>query len=210
MSEDIIRHYLRYVLVRCSWYTNIKTEVEQVAVDALLASCILASEQNGWGEIGYLVDCMAGRIAFDIVASSTHAHSNRFPCNAEILIADRKMLQLAKGINGLELSGRQVVVFHHIEMMSTKQIADMFGKTIRDIRQELEKCEKGIVKDFAEVYGKSVSADDVPQLLYEFEESLDPDLIRRISEAVHSWLAKGEEGIAKVAKYLDFWRLRRE
>ncbi len=63
--RHIIGRYLRYVLIRCTGYTNDKGQAQRMAVYALVTACLLFDKLRGLGQLGSLVEMMVKIAAED-------------------------------------------------------------------------------------------------------------------------------------------------
>ena len=63
--RHIIQRYLRYVLIRCTGYTNDKAQAQRMAVYALVTACLLFDKLRRLGQLGSLVETMVKIAAQD-------------------------------------------------------------------------------------------------------------------------------------------------
>jgi hypothetical protein len=61
----IIQRHLRYVLIRCTGYTNDKSQVQRMAVHALITACLLFDKLSRLGELGSLVEMVVKIVGED-------------------------------------------------------------------------------------------------------------------------------------------------
>jgi hypothetical protein len=63
--RHIIERYLRYVLIRCTGYTNNKAQVQRIAAYTLATACLLFDKLRGLGQLGSLVEMMVKIVGED-------------------------------------------------------------------------------------------------------------------------------------------------
>lgn len=207
-DKQIIKCYLRYVLLRCSEYVNSKKDAEKIAVHTFLTTCILAEKLEHMWQLGRLIDCMVNAIGQDVMKEESQAKEKEKLGKSEMLLADKKMRNLTKAVNMLDGFTRQVIVLYHIEVMSTKEISLIYNKSISDIRSEINRGEKNLVKHLLDLW-ENVSGllvDDVCLWLDELSEALDLSQRERLTEQVLGYLAESGKEVGRVQKYLGYWK----
>lgn len=204
--KQIIKYYLRHVLLRCSKYVNNKKDAEKIALYVLLTTCILAEKLEHMWQLGQLIDCMVDGICQDVMKEKSQAKEKRLG-RSKALLPDKRMWNLAKAVSMLDGFTQQVIVLHHIEMMSTKEISLIYNKSISDIRLEINGGERKLVKHLSKFW-KNVSVlsvGDVCLWLDELGEALDLNQRERVAEKVLGYLAEPEKALGRVQKYLGYW-----
>jgi len=140
--RHIIQRYLRYVLIRCTGYTNDKAQAQRMAVYALVTACLLFDKLRGLGQLGSLVEMMVKIAAedptpelcgVDVLDRADHAE--------RVFGLDGRMCEVAGAINGLDQFSRELLVLHHIERLEVAALADAHGMAVDDMRKALAEAE---------------------------------------------------------------------
>ena len=207
--ERIIKFYMRYVLLRCTKYTNSKEDVGHIALYTFVTTFTLMKELEHAGQLGQLFDCMIDTIGQDVVKEQPQTGETKRFANCERLLADERMCQLATAVNRLDGFCRQVLVLHHIEMMSTKEIAMIYSKSIPDIRSEISRGERKLVEYLVDLWGNAfvLLVEDVCLWLSDLGDALDLNIREQVASSVLSYLTESTEDDCGVKKYLDHWNL---
>jgi len=138
----IIHRYLRYVLIRCTGYTNDKSQVQRMAVYALVTACLLFDKLTRLGQLGSLVEMMVKIVGEDPTPDlSAIATPDRANGIEPVFVLDERMCEVAGAINVLDQFSRELLVLHHIEGLELATLADAHGLSIDDIRQALAEAE---------------------------------------------------------------------
>jgi hypothetical protein len=138
----IIHRYLRYVLIRCTGYTNDKAQVQRIAVYALVTACLLFDKLSRLGELGWLIEMMVKIAAEDPTPDLPVVGEPERGNGAEpVFVLDGRMCEVAGAINGLGQFERELLVLHHIEGMEVVTLADAHAMSADDIRGALANAE---------------------------------------------------------------------
>lgn len=206
--KQIVKMYLRYVLIRCAGFTNNKKHAEEIAVYTLLTTCALTPKLEHPWQLGWLLDCMTNEICRDITRETSQVKEDQRLAKSNMLLADKKMRNLAKAVNMLDDFTRRVLVFRHIEMMSTKEISLICGKTIYEISLELDRGARKLTENLAALWGKSVlSAEDACLWLSDLDDALNSEVQKQVVESVLTCLAESGKKITAKKRYFDFGNL---
>lgn len=146
-----LKIYLRYVLFRCTKYTNYRKQVAEISVHTFITVCRLTDKLEHVSQLGSFLDCMIDDIGQDVIRNSQQSGEAWGYFNNEMLLADRKAQRLARGMNMLDGYTRQILFLHHVEMMSTKEIGQIFGKSIADIRRGIIAGERKLAKHLTKI-----------------------------------------------------------
>ena len=137
----IIHRYLRYVLIRCTGYTNDKAQVQRIAVYALVTACLLFDKLRRLGQLGALVEMMVKIVGEDptpqLPVDTLGDARDREP----VFVLDERMCEVAGAINALDQFSRELLVLHHIEGIEVVALADAHGVSVDDIRTALSEAE---------------------------------------------------------------------
>lgn len=195
-GRKILTYYSTYALLRCSGYSANSVNAENLAICVLTAACIFAENPACSEQPGDLIDRLITAIPPDKTEQRQDGDTLLFP--------DEKMRQLAAAINKLEAINRQVLVLYHIEMMNTKEISQIYNKSIPQIRDAITNGEKELGKHLAELWpkGPSLAQADVCLWLDELSQTLKTEQKTRIVSVVKKYLAESQKADAAVQKYL--------
>jgi hypothetical protein len=137
----IIHRYLRYVLIRCTGYTNDKAQVQRIAVYALVTACLLFDKLRRLGELGALVEMMVKIVGEDPTAEWGVDRLGGAYDREPVFVLDERMCEVAGAINALEQLSRELLVLHHIEGIEVVALADAHGLPVDGIRKALAEAE---------------------------------------------------------------------
>ena len=181
MSETvakILTYYTAYALLRCSEYSSNGEDAENSAICVLSAACIFAENLECSEQPGDLIDRLITAI---VPHSKEQAQAVETP-----LLPDEKMQQLAAVVNKLEAINRQVLVLYHIEMMNTKEISQIYNKSISQIRDAITNGEKELAKYLAKLRpnGSNLTQADVCLWFDELAGAMRTEQKTRIANVV--------------------------
>jgi len=185
--RHIIQRYLRYVLIRCTGYTNDKAQAQRMAVYALVTACLLFDKLRRLGQLGSLVEMMVKIAAEDPTADlrvDTRADAyDREP----VFVLDDRMCEVAGAINGLEEFERELLVLHHIEQAEAAALADAYGMSVDDIRKALAEAEGQFIELLCGLSAWDDETEpDVHALLVELADCIDLPWAQSLGEfALH-------------------------
>jgi hypothetical protein len=123
----IIHRYLRYVLIRCTGYTNDKSQVQRMAVYALVTACLLLDKLRQLGELGSLVEMMVKIVGEDPTWELNTDRWAETHDREPVFVLDERMCEVAGAINALDQFSRELLVLHHIEGIEVATLADAHG-----------------------------------------------------------------------------------
>ena len=171
----IIHRYLRYVLIRCTSYTNDKSQVQRMAVYALVTACLLFDKLTRLGQLGDLVEMMVKIVGEDPTPDlSSIATSDRANGAEPVFVLDARMCEVAGAINALDQFSRELLVLHHIEGIELATLEDAHALPIDDIRKALAEAEGQFVELLHGLSSwQGEATPDVHTLLAEFANCMD-------------------------------------
>jgi hypothetical protein len=193
--RHIIQRYLRYVLIRCTGYTNDKAQVQRMAVYALVTACLLFDKLDRLGQLGALVEMMVKIVGEDptpeLVVDVPSDMCDREP----VFVLNGRMCEVAGAINGLEPFARELLVLHHIEGLEVAALADAHGVSVEDIRKALAEAQGQFIELLR---GLSAWEDgtepDVHTLLVELADCIDLPWAQSVGEFALRYAAEWNEG----------------
>jgi hypothetical protein len=171
----IIHRYLRYVLIRCTGYTNDKAQVQRMAVYALVTACLLFDKLSRLGELGGLVEMMVKIVGEDPTPELRVGDgAERANGAGPVFVLDGRMCEVAGAINALDQFSRELLVLHHIEGIEVVTLADAHGMSADGVRAALAEAERQFVELLRDLssWGREVTP-DVRALLAEFADCID-------------------------------------
>lgn len=189
-DKQIIKRYLRYALLKCSQYAKSTQYSEELAIYTLTTVCVLTENSECSEPPAELIDRLIKVIYPDIVKP--------LGVESEPLFSNEKMQKLVSAMNNLDNLSQQVLVLNHIEMMNTKEISQIYNKSIPQIRETIINGEKELAKSIAQL-----CQDDVCLWLDELADALGLGRQMRIIEAIENYLAEPKKARRMVQKYLD-------
>jgi len=141
----IIHRYLRYVLIRCTGYTNDKSQVQRMAVYALVTACLLFDKLTRLGQLGSLVEMMVKIVGEDPTPELSGDRWSETGNREPVFVLDERMCGVVGAINALDQSPRELLILHHIEGIEVATLADAQGVSVDDIRQAIAEAETQFV-----------------------------------------------------------------
>ena len=127
--QQAVQFFLRYGLIRCFKYTNNRRLAEKIAGYSLAGACLSAGEEKNLQKLGGIVGLLTEIIAADPADGKKPKSAGK----GQMLFAEKKIQQTAEALNKLNRSRQQILILHHIEMMSTNDLAMIYDKSIYDI-----------------------------------------------------------------------------
>ena len=187
--QQIIDYYLRYVLIRCSRHTDSRNVAGRIALYTFISTYALAEKLKHVWQFGWLVDSLVDVIAEDIIGSQDTLQETSDPVD---LLEDQALRDVAGAINALDVFTRQVLVLHHLEMLSTREISAAYGTSISEVRSTIQRGERKIVEYLA-CFWRDVSIPslaDVHSLLADLHDALSFPMEENITEFAISYLGQ--------------------
>ena len=140
-ANNILRH-----LIRCTGYTNDKSQVQRMAVYALVTACLLFDKLTRLGQLGELVEMMVKIVGEDptpqlCVETRAEDHERQ-----QVFGFDGRMCEVAGAINALDQFPRELLVLHHIEGLELATLADAHGLSVDEVRSALTEAETQFVE----------------------------------------------------------------
>jgi hypothetical protein len=194
-AERMAAHYLRYALLWSTEYTNIKSDAEGIAFFTLLAAGSVAGKLGLGQELAWLIECVAEAVARRGKPGSCCVSQDGSFRNPDPLLPNERMLKLARAVNMLDTSPREVLLLYHMGMMSTRKISEILGQSISQVRLEIAVAERKLLQHFAGLYRTSPAfmAPDVCVWLGELGDVLDETFEQDGTKPAVSRLAGGED-----------------
>jgi len=141
----IIHRYLRYVLIRCTGYTNDKSQVQRMAVYALVTACLLFDKLTRLGQMGSLVEMTVKIVGEDPTPELSIDRRLDAQDREPVFVLDERMCEVAGAINALDQFPRELLMLHHIEGIDVVALADAHAVSVDDIRQATAEAEGQII-----------------------------------------------------------------
>jgi len=203
--------HLRYILLRCSKYTNNKNVAQKITLYTFIATYPIITQLQGTDQSGPFVSISAllDEIAPDIQKEELKLSNNGHPTKSEMLLSDEKIIKLATALNKVDENLRQVLVLRHIEMMSTKEISQLYDNSIDDVHVLIDQGGKQLIEHLAPLWDEEVLLlDHVPLWLCDLDDSLgcglDSAFRERLSNSIMSLLFKWGKDITTGKMKLDY------
>jgi DNA-directed RNA polymerase specialized sigma24 family protein len=189
--ERIVKHYLRYVLLRCCEYTNSRREAEQIAAYTLISTCSLLEQLRQGCDLAWLLDSMLDVIGRE-QSGGGRLGAWEQTCGSGPLLSDEKLQKVAGCVNRLEGFSGQVLVLGLIEKMAPKMISEICGKSVEEIVSVMDGAERELAEHLHEDSGtgSAESVEDVCGLMCELGNALELDSRERITRTVLRYLAR--------------------
>jgi hypothetical protein len=194
--RHIIQRYLRYVLIRCTGYTNDKAQAQRMAVYALVTACLLFDKLRGLGELGSLVEMMVKIVGEDPPPDLRMVDAPGRANDAEpVLVLDGRMCEVAGAINGLEQFARELLVLYHIERLEVATLADARGMPVDDMRKAVVKAERQFIELLRGLSAWDDGTEpDVHALLVGLADCIDLPWAESLGEFAMRYAAEWNEG----------------
>ncbi len=181
LYEWIVELYARYVLIRCSRFTNDRAVAEDMAACTLATTCLLAGELRHVGQLSLLADTMADVVGRDMARNDARAPQEARP-RAGPLLAEQSMQELAAALNQLDRSTREGLILHHVEGTDTVTLARLLRRPPSQLAAEILQGETTLAEQLAapRAGAEGTPGQDVPSLLAALAAGLDVGFARPI------------------------------
>jgi hypothetical protein len=198
LYEWIVELYARYVLIRCSRFTNDKAAAQDLAAGTLATTCLLAGELQHVGQLSLLADTMADVIGRGMARESGEPPDRR-PTGADPLLADERMRHLVAALNQLDRSTREVLVLHHVEGMPPRTLARLLRRSTAQVRAQIAQGEDALTEHPAEseAPNRDGAGPDVPSLLAALTSDLDIGFAQPIGRWAFRYLSKAASSLRR-------------
>ena len=186
----IVQLYTPYVLVRCAQYTNGRRQAQQIGAYTLIGTCIVARELGHAVALGTMVEIVLGVVGPDVLAG---ARGEDWREGAdEPLIPDPGMRKIARALNTLERSLREVLVLHHVTGMEPEDLARLLEIPAAEVIAKIGWAERLLAKRLGGMgdKGRGAAGVDVRSLLARFAAGLDAGWIAEVADCAMDYLAK--------------------
>lgn len=201
--SQIVRCYLRYVIIKCSEYVDEKTDAEEISTCTFFATCLLVEKNEHSCHLGQLISKIADTIGRDVIQQRNP--NEKTIEQSGIIWTNQKTKTLAKAINMLDEHPGQLIVLHHVEMMNTKELSKIYNESIPQIRAIINEAEKELVKHLTYLRKNShaPSVQTVALWLCELADILELKRWEGVLHLVLIYLAEPEKYLHKVQRYLE-------
>jgi len=180
--RHIIQRYLRYVLIRCTGYTNDKAQAQRMAVYALVTPCLLFDKLRRLGQLGSLIEMMVKIAAEDPTPELPFDPQGDAHAREPIFVLNGRMCEVAGAINGVDQFARELLVLNHIERLEVATLADAHAMSVGDIRKALAEAEGQFVELLRGLSSwNGETAPDVHALLVELADCIDLPWAERLA-----------------------------
>jgi hypothetical protein len=193
--RHIIERYLRYVLIRCTGYTNDKTQVQRIAAYALVTVCLLFEKLRRVGDLGSLVELMVKIVGEDPMPELP-VDMRRAVCDVEpVFVLDGRMCAVAAAINGVDAFSRELLILYHIERLQVPTLGAAHGMSVDVIDVSLGYAEKQFTELLQGLSGwDDKSKPDVGALLVELADCIDLPWAEALGEFALRYAAEWDGG----------------
>jgi len=174
--RQIIKTYMRYVLITSTKHIDTKAEVAYITLYTFASAYTVMNKLNIADQIALVLDTMVDVIGNDVIKNSeSRKQAQEYPMT-ELLLKDKKVRKIAKALNAIDGFSRQVLVLNYIEDMSSKEISILYpAQSIADIETAIILASKKLVEQLAELLPKRTILlfDDVGKWLGRLKDCLD-------------------------------------
>jgi len=173
--RHIIERYLRYVLIRCTGYTNNKAQVQRIAAYTLVTACLLFDKLRGRAELGSLVEMMVRIVGEDPMGDwRLSTDEGEEEITQRVFVLNDRMCSVAGTINVVEPLARQLLILHHVERLAMGVLADAYGVSPEEIGEALADAERQFLEILRGLSpGDDGTEPDVGMLLVMLSECID-------------------------------------
>ena len=208
-----VEFYLRYVLLRCSKYTNNRDIAEKIAVYTFISAYEAVEKLEQIHQFGPLVGSLVDQIG-PVILKEEAKSDNKNVANSELLLSRPKMVKLAAALNQVDEHLRQVLVLRDIEMMNTKELTEIYDSSFEDMHTLIALGQKQLIEQFSSLWSrgeKGYLLDDTVLLLFELDKCLGCDIDsafrKHLTKAVMFFLFEHSEDIVSGKIGPDFWKI---
>jgi hypothetical protein len=175
--KQIIDHYLRYILIRCTAYTNDRTVAQRITAHTVITTCLLSDRLRRMSDLGVVVDTMIQMIGEDQVTGDECEVGEESP----MFVLNDRLCEVAEAINGVNRFERELLVLHHIEEIETATLAKINKVSHTRIERTLAKAEREFVELLRGMSSWDHDIDpDVHALLNDLVACLDGDWLQNL------------------------------
>lgn len=185
--RQVIKTYMRYVLIRATRYTNSKHGAGHIAVHSFVSAYTIMKKLHIPDRIPLILDSVIEVIGNDIVKNPTHAEETEKLGLAGPLLKNAKVRKVAKALNRLEGFSVQTLILGAIEDMSIEDLTFVYpGKSVSQIESVINRAAKQFADDLSELTG--VKTVDTAKWLNRLKESLDVHVMETAGKAALVYL----------------------
>lgn len=138
---QIVKWYMRYVLISGCKYTTNKNSLAYLALYTFISTYKAMQKNQTSVHFSQILETMLATVADDISENPQKAQ-NLFTGN--LIGDDRKWMNVIDALNSLDPHLRQITALYNIEMLTTNEIAKLYGITIQQIRENIENAEQKV------------------------------------------------------------------
>jgi hypothetical protein len=174
--RQIIKTYMRYVLITSTKHIDTRAEVVYITLYTFASAYTIMNELNIAGRIGLILDTMVDIISDNVIKNPESGKQTQKYGMTKLLLKDKKVRKIAKALNALDGFSRQVLVLHYIEDMSSEEISVLYpAKSISEIETAIILASKQLVEQLAKLLPKETILlfDDVGKWLNRLKDCLD-------------------------------------
>lgn len=203
--EDVVRHFLRYVLLRSTKYTNNRDEAETIVFYTFVGVSGLPTHRMPLTQLGSLIDSLVDEIGRHLEQEQYFTDRlGRLRC-CQMLFEDGRIRRLAEALNSLDGFAAQLLVLYHVETMTTREISQFYNKSIADIRRHIYEAERKLAQNLGVIWQDpaGIPVEQLCSWLLELGEALDLPCRQDVAGFVMQYLA---ESVDERRRF--FWSLR--
>ena len=182
--RQTIERYLRYVLIRCTGYTNDKDQVQRIAAYALVTACLLLDKLRGQAAVGSMVEVMV-RIAGEDPMGDWRLDKEQGgeEVTRRVFVLNERMCEVAGTINAVEPLARQLLVLHYVEGLEAEALGEAYGLSVEEVGTALAEGQGQFIEILRGLSaGDDGTGPDVRGLLVRLAECIDMSWARSLGE----------------------------
>ena len=146
-SNDVLKYYFRYAVISIAKYTNLRIKLCRLAGLVYWITEPMANRMHQPKGAVEFFDSMLGA-----VCKMTKAQDWKVCDAGQLFFDDITIKRLVDALNILPAFKRQLIVLHDIELMSNKQIADIYSCPTGKICQLVPRIQKELASLYAQLW----------------------------------------------------------
>jgi hypothetical protein len=158
--QRITEVYAPYVQVRCVAFTNSRQASLEIGAYVLLCTCLITRIVGDRGSTGVLVEAMLEVVGPDVMVRGWWRDD-------EGLVPEGPMLELARALNRIERSSREILILTWLGGRTPREVARLLGKPAAATEMDLSRAEETLATQLGCGLG------DARDRLHEFTAGLD-------------------------------------
>lgn len=179
---QVVKWFLRYVLISASTYTSSKNGLAYIGVYTFISVYQSLKKVNENVYVGDVIDSMLETVGEDI---QQHPEKAEDLLQGQLLGGDNSWLIVIDALNELDNFHRQIVSLYNIEMLSTGQISALTRLSIEQVRIELEAGERQVEKYLKHT---GLEFDSAAEQINIVGRMLDMDLISTVADSIGEYI----------------------